>query len=300
MLLPDILEKMTLADLQQLVTDGVQEGKTIEYKRDFYQLDATDPKFKSEQHEEMLKDISSFANTLGGDLIIGMDEADHVASNVLGIPTTDVDGLKLRIIQLVENWLEPRISMTIKAVPHSAGRYVLVIRVQRSMIAPHRVIYQKKPGQFWSRNSGGASLMDTMELRLAFTLSETIYEKIRSFREGRVGKIVAGNTPVLLSNQAKMILHLIPQDSFASKLQFPADSLQYLALPLMEHVGARSHRFNMEGLVAFNSHGPQPSTAYTQIHRNGIIEAVCDGIVFHHPQDTAKQTPQFATNDLER
>ena len=68
------IEAITLADLQSLVTNAVSEGTTIEYKRDFYNLDVPNPQQKVKQHEEMLKDISSFANTIGGDLIIGIDE----------------------------------------------------------------------------------------------------------------------------------------------------------------------------------------------------------------------------------
>jgi len=60
-MLTNDLEKIGLAELQQLVTDAAPEGKTIEYKRDFYCLDGPASDFKTKQHEEMLKDISSFA-----------------------------------------------------------------------------------------------------------------------------------------------------------------------------------------------------------------------------------------------
>src|SRR4051812_24321584 len=116
-MLPDSLLSITLADIERLVTDCVHEGKTIEYKQEFYALNAPEPG-RTKQHEEILKDISSFANTLGGDLIIGIRAEKGIPKEVCGFPEPDPDRLKLRISQLAENWLEPRISMTIQHVQH--------------------------------------------------------------------------------------------------------------------------------------------------------------------------------------
>jgi hypothetical protein len=293
------LEAITLADLQALVTHAVPEGKSIEYKRDFYNLDVPNQQQKVKQHEEMLKDISSFANTVGGDLIIGIDENKGIPKSVCGFETPNPDALKLRITQIAQSGIEPRVAFTIKSVEHSAGRYVFVIRVLPSMVAPHRVVYQKSFGQFYARTSSGAHQMDTSELRRSFNLSETIYDRIRTFRTDRVKAITAGETPVTLTDSPKIILHLIPQDSYASRLQVPVDNLQHLMLPLIDHGGSRSSRFNMDGMVMFDRQGPEPSSRYVQIFRNGIIESLVDEAVFFHPDDPAKKSPFFATYNLQ-
>lgn len=296
-MLPSKLEDVTLDALQQLVDDAVPEGKLIDYKKEFYRLDSANSDDKRKQHEELLKDISSFANCLGGDLIIGMDEDKLIPTGVCGFAVPDVDVVIGRITQLVNKWLEPKISMAIRAIELSPGAVILVIRVQRSLIGPHRVIYDNKPGQFWTRNSHGAESMDTMALRQAFVLSQSVSDKIRAFRKERVESIIAGDTHAVLTDEPKLILHLIPQDAYTSRLDFPVATFPHLSLPLIAGTMGRSPRFNMDGLVWFNRHDG-PSSAYAQIYRNGIVESVCNGVVFHHPQDEEKKCPMFMTSDL--
>ena len=69
MILANFLAGDDKSDLQNLIDHQVREGKVIEYKRDLY--GNTDSEKK-----EFLADVSSFANTVGGDLIIGMDEEE--------------------------------------------------------------------------------------------------------------------------------------------------------------------------------------------------------------------------------
>lgn len=154
------IEQITLADLQELVDDRVQEGKTIEYKREMYRLDIADSKGREKQREELLKDISSFANTTGGHLLIGVDEDNGVPTDVCGFECANPDAIKSQITQLIEKWLEPRISLTVLAIQNESDRCVLVIRIPQSRIAPHRVVYKNAQGQFWARNSTGAYRME--------------------------------------------------------------------------------------------------------------------------------------------
>jgi predicted HTH transcriptional regulator len=62
------LEEIQETDLDHLVANGVPEGKTIEYKEIL-------PGNSDGDKKEFLADVSSFANTTGGDLIFGVDEA---------------------------------------------------------------------------------------------------------------------------------------------------------------------------------------------------------------------------------
>jgi hypothetical protein len=250
------LEQIDLADLEQLVTDGVPEGKTIEYKREFYRLDAPDNKDKVKQYEEMLKDISSFANTLGGDLIIGLQDTDGKPSNVCGFEVpTGVDKLKLRVQQLVQQWLEPRVAMSIHSVDVSPGKAVIIIRVMRSPIGPHRVTYQGKQGPFWERHSSGTFEMDTHELRQAFTNSSSLEEKVKGFRSERIAAISKGDTPIKLSRAPKLVCHLIPSDAFLSRISLTPEELegQLANFPLFDFTGGWSRIVNLDGMVVASS-----------------------------------------------
>jgi predicted HTH transcriptional regulator len=56
-------------DLNALVTNGISEGRTIDYKE---QLDIS----QDAEKKELLADIMSFANASGGDLVFGITPVD--------------------------------------------------------------------------------------------------------------------------------------------------------------------------------------------------------------------------------
>ena len=59
------IEDIRERDLQELIDNNVLEGKTIEYKREL-------PGTSDTNKKEFLADVTSFANTSGGDLIYGV------------------------------------------------------------------------------------------------------------------------------------------------------------------------------------------------------------------------------------
>ena len=294
-LLPAALEQITLADLQLLVDNEVQEGKSIEFKRELYRLDSATDKVK--QHEELLKDVSSFANAEGGDLLIGVDAENGIAKSVCGFNCPNPDGLKLQINELVQTWVEPRLTCAIHSVKTEDNKWVLIIRLQRSLLAPHRVVYQRRFGDFWSRNSAGAYRMDTSELRRSFTLSETIFERIKEFRALRVQQIASGDIPVRMETGAKLMLHLIPAESFSARLSFPPSTLENAGEPLrtLGSTQGATSRFNMDGVVrADMADHRHESYGYVQLFRNGVLESVARDIT--HPRSETDTTRCFETN----
>ena len=69
------LDRISEADLRRLIAAGASESLYIDYKRATYGGKDTD-------HAELLADVSSFANTAGGDLVIGIAET----GGVRGVP----------------------------------------------------------------------------------------------------------------------------------------------------------------------------------------------------------------------
>ena len=97
-----------------------------------------------------------------------------------------------------------------------------------------------------------------------------------------MAEIIKGCTPFSMAEGAKLILHLIPNQSLSSTTEFTAIELEEAARytsPLGSNDGTR--RYNVDG---FASSG---ATGYVQISRNGAIEAVLVGIVYgiKEPQD---------------
>ncbi len=71
-------------DLHVLIDDKVAERKTIEYKRDL-------PRNSYKDRKEFLADVSSFANTVGGYLIYGIDAKQGIPVDLCGVEIASVD-----------------------------------------------------------------------------------------------------------------------------------------------------------------------------------------------------------------
>ena len=115
-----IFDAISEADISELVSSGVPESLTIEYKRDGY--GKTD-----EQKREALKDITAFANSHGGHLIIGVDEKDGLPVEATGLSVAEGDELKERLEALMRDGVEPRLlGVRAKLVEVADGKRVLI------------------------------------------------------------------------------------------------------------------------------------------------------------------------------
>jgi hypothetical protein len=259
------LDDITEQVLAALINNGVREGRTVDYKRGL-------PGSSDADKKEFLADVSSFANTATGDLVFGMDEDQGLPTQVTGVQAADLDLEIRRLESILAAGLSPRIRYAIRVVSIANGQRVLVMRVERSWIGPHRVIFQGHD-KFYGRNSAGKYPLDVNELRTAFTLSSTAIERIRGFRTDRIIGLANNETPIPFVEDPKIVLHCIPVDSFASQTQY--DILPfYEDLMRLRPMGTTTwdRRLNFEGVLAFGT--PQPAHTYTQLYRTGVIEVV--------------------------
>jgi len=267
------------SDLQALVAAQLPELKTIEYKQAL-------PGGTDADKKEFLADVSSFSNTIGGDVLFGIEAQAGVPTQLTGIQIDDVDAQKLRLEHLLRDGIAPRlpwVDIHTVALAAKPGYYVLLLRIQKSWLSPHRVIF-KDHGHFYARNSAGKYRLDVTELRTAFELSGTTAERIRDFRAERLSKIGAGEEiPVLLDEQApKLVLHIVPLTAFSASAALDLRTLfDALNGPLLQPLIVwdvelnAEMRFNIDGIVRSNRRISPPSPiAYTQLFRNGNIETV--------------------------
>lgn len=282
MSLDKTLESITERDLQALVDDQKAERKTLEYKQ-------TLPGGSDDNRKEFLADVSSFANASGGHLLFGFEEQAGVPQKLVGAQVDDIDGLKLRLENMLRDGLSPRLPrVEIHVVPLASqpGYWVVLLRIQKSWLSPHRVIF-KDHGHFYARNSAGKYRLDVTELRTAFELVGTMAERIRDFRAERLSRIGAGEeTPAPLEEQtAKLVLHMVPFNAFRSSVSFDLKPLNdprdytkgQLLKPLVvwDIEPSSDMRFNLDGIMrSVRWKTPTVTAAYTQVFRNGSIEAV--------------------------
>jgi len=271
-------------DLQELINSGVPEGRNIDYKQ---QLPGTNDADK----KEFLADITSFANTAGGDLIFGVSETQGLPTSILGLGVIDQDLELQRLDSVIQSGIEPRIRYHSRFVSSSVGP-VLLIRIEKSWNSPHRVIF-KGHDKFYARNSTGKYPLDTSQLRTAFNLSQSVNDRIKSFRIDRIIEIQANRTPLPLPTGAKMILHCMPVEAFASPSE--VDFLQYTKSPQLFPpiaAGGWNHRINLDGLVSYNPSG-DGVLSYTQLYRTGIIEAV-EARLLNHTHEGRRMIPSVS------
>lgn len=242
----------------------------IEYKRDL-------PGSADGDKKEFLADASSFANTAGGDLIFGLDEAEGVPTRIVGVRSGDLDLELGRMDSILASGLSPRIRYAQRVLICANGEKVVILRIERSWSGPHRVIF-KGDDRFYGRNSVGKYPLDVNELRAAFTLSSNAIERARAFRVDRTIALSNGQSVVALAPGPKIVIHCIPVEALLGQAQY--DLMPFYNNPgLFPPMGTSSwdRRLNFNGLLLFNSRST--SRSYTQLYRNGIIEAVRAGLL---------------------
>jgi hypothetical protein len=276
-------DKITKEDIEHLVSEGVAESNTLDYKQEL-------PNDSPQSRLDFLFDVAAFANASGGDLIFGIKEKREE-----GRPTAVPEGfekLKLRgtwdetkraLESLIRTGIEPTLSVKINHFEGLPEGPVLVVRVPASWAAPHMVTrYGRdtlKP-QFYKRHNGGNHPMDIDEVRAAFTLSGTRIERLRRFREERISLLTTQHEslPTVGGAGVKYVLHLLPFSAFEPTAAVDISRLEgreWGPSPAFPYSRSRYPRFNFEGHIVQDFPDNRGEMfGYVQIFRSGAIEAV--------------------------
>lgn len=256
-------------DLYQLIADGVPEGARIEYKRETYGSADQDKR-------EFLKDVTSLANSFGGHLVLGLDESGGVASAITPI-RGDADQELLRLESLARDGVEPRINgLRMRWLPIAGGGYAVVIRVPRSWNSPHRVSF-KGAMRFYGRTSAGAYELSVEELRDKFNSSATAVERAVALRQRRLALISSGEGVVPIDQvRGYVVVHVVPLGGVGVSVDLERALTD--ASELLRPLGRDgwSSEFNFDGFA--NLRSGQPSPGYTQLFRDGVVEATRSGV----------------------
>lgn len=270
------LAQVTKADIERLITDQVAENRQVDYKSEAHDN-------RESSVKDFLADVSAFANTSGGYLIYGISEQRDSDGKATGLPASadgiresNIDVLKQRWESQIQSGIEPRISgLEIQEVPGFPNGPVLVLHIPKSWAAPHMVSYSSW-SRFYARNNSGKYLLDVGELRSAFVLTEQLPGKARSFRAQRIAVIESGQTPFVVNDAPKLIMHVVPFASLGSR---PPSDVTRDAAAVIKNLKEKpqywSARYNFDGCLGVL---PRQDDAfcfcYTQVFRSGIIEQV--------------------------
>ncbi|GEB60053.1 AlbA family DNA-binding domain-containing protein [Streptomyces gardneri] len=127
-------DNLTEADLQRAVDNRIPEGVDLDWKKDFYPGSDAGKK-------ELAKDVAAMANTVGGLLVIGVDDGKQDHAHALA-PFEPAPGRGEEWIRSVlANWIQPVVpNVGVRSLPAAdEGRIYWVITVPPSTQMPHAV-----------------------------------------------------------------------------------------------------------------------------------------------------------------
>lgn len=256
-------------NLSDLVAGAAPESLVLEYKQAGYTTD-------HDGRREFLKDVSALANSSGGHIVIGMTEADGGAGGLMAVDAPDEQITRME--NTARDGLQPRVQgIRMKAISLMGGGAAIVISVPRSWNAPHRVSAQNS-NRFYVRNSNGVHEAGVDELRRLFNGGMEFEQAARSFRAERVALIAANEGPRAIEGNGRLIVHVLPLFSGQS------DPLNIETLykahgsfrPLAADYG-HTPQLTIDGFMNFR--GGDKCYGYTQVFRNGTVEATLADII---------------------
>lgn len=263
-------------DIQQLVDDGTEESTTLEYKQQF-------PQGSDDDRREFLYDVAALANTAGGFLLFGISEkrdAENkptgIAGEIVGVESANLSAQVARLENIIRDGIAPRLSGIFSKVVACGDRTVFAFSVPKSWNAPHMVTF-KQVNKFYGRVTSGKYPMSIDEIRRSFSQGAELGETIRAWRRHRFALLKENAGPVDLQHGPTMLLHVIPASAFALPSITSTWTLSQ-QLRLKMHCASTGFsgkgRYNGDGFLKWVDMSGEPTTGYTQVFRNGIIEYV--------------------------
>lgn len=268
------LEMITIEDIQLLVDNEVGEGRTIEYKSELHIA-------KGDERKEFLADVSSFANSDGGDLIFGVTENDltHIPSSLCGVRIGNEDEFILKLESMFRDSFQPRIqSIQFRIIPLFEDLIILLIRIPRSYQMPHRVIYNGHD-KFYRRNAKGKYPMDVNELRSAFLHSHELSARIETYKEKTLLEISLNRYRYIDDSYPVFVIQSLPISAFLQNENLSAIQIvNYVSESQLTPFNCENNRrITVDGVfygrTVQRGTGGSGSSAYMCCKTNGIIEA---------------------------
>jgi hypothetical protein len=166
--------------------------------------------------------------------------------------------------------MAPKVRAHAVPIPNTT-KAVAVLRVPRSYAAPHMV---RETYRFYSRHAAENRVLDTTEIRAALALSETWGAHVKRWRDERIGRIVGDDTPVNLTHEARLVLHIVPLAAAGRGFAIDLQKLKIQNPGPVYFLESYSPGFNVDGLFVVGDPGDKGAHTYSQFFRDGALEAV--------------------------
>lgn len=237
--------EITLADIESLIENRIPEGLTLEYKESY--------------PDEIASYITAFANSSGGDLILGLKEARDQQGTKLGYPS-EVVGVE-QPFELVKSKIESQTSDTVhprlpplEIVKIGEGKKgdVILVRISRSKTRPH-IVSRSGGMRCFKRNTMGKFQLGSQELREFILNSQSTIQMFEQFVDSRIKTYVNGVGELTKSLPA-MVVHLSSTRALELDLSYtPHDYLKnekHFQIPELQAVDTY---VNADGIIRIHT-----------------------------------------------
>jgi len=247
------LDLITGDDIRSLVVSCARETRFLEFKRELYDLD--DPNGR----REALLDVAAFANSDGGDIVLGIEEKEEIAVEIRGMPRDAATAFVKRLTDLLQTGLQPPLtSVATHVVPlDETGRAVTVIRVRYSSAGPHR---EASSRHFPERTSTSRVYMDVNAIRSAFLRQDVVLNAFDQFRSDRLRLLTT--EPTLrqrIGDYPTLVVHGAPLHALARHSRRFVDWREVEPHIWRDYLGRARDRYNAEGYEFFSPASGGPS-----------------------------------------
>ena len=274
----------------ELLANKYREDINLDFKKciTFEKL----TKLNKEKHiienskHEFAVDIASFANTNGGYLVFGVDENDRIPSKIIPFEIDSLEQLESSCAKLIRDRIEPQLyGCGFHAIDIQHNKFIFIVHIPKSLNAPHGV---RKSGEdnyyFYSRNNEGNNYqLKLAEFKNNFILRDSMIKKMKEFKAERIEAIKTNKAPIMLFNNPKIIMHLLPISAFTNEEQFDTEILfnnSANLYPINSNHNANIIQRNFDGILIYDQASSKGHHySYTQLHRNGIIESVNSSMI---------------------
>jgi hypothetical protein len=189
----DPIDEIKFDDIANLVSEQVEEGIRLEFKRDLSTSDGKPDRWMRDQstigrvaRDDIAKEVVAFANAYGGIIIVGIDETEdhpHRAKRVASPQIPRVVDCAEKLIRALRSIIDPPLPMLyVRGVASNdaTGEGVVLIRVQSSPSAPHGF---GTPPAAYVRHGSESRPLSMRELQSTFFERRTRLERVTNRRK---------------------------------------------------------------------------------------------------------------------
>lgn len=259
-------------NLKTIVEKKIPEGLYFDYKSNLSR------KSEKEAKREFLKDVTAFANSHGGNILIGVKEPTPnltVNQQIVGIDNGDKIAQNLE--RVTSTSIDPRISgLRIVPVPLSNGKYCILVHIPPSLSRPHMVQHQGH-FTFYMRHTESSFIMTTHQIRESVLSSFSAEAKAKQYMEEKerdVRLYEIKEHPLILLQAIPLISLEKRWDVLDSKLEsvLRGYDRQKKYRNFVNLASSIAPKLFIDGLMGRDSR--EELRWKTEIHRNGYVSTI--------------------------